>query len=46
MPDTFLTVIGSLSINAAKIIAHKGILVVMIEASPGEVMLTPKINEP
>ena len=32
--------------NAASTIAHNGMLVVIIEASPGDVRLTPKIKLP
>ncbi len=46
MPSTFFPVMGSFRMNAAKIIAQRGMLVVMMEASPGDVRLTPKMKHP
>ena len=46
MPSTFFAVIGSLRKIAARIIAHNGMLVVMIEAFTGEVMPTPRMKLP
>lgn len=42
-PATLRVVIGSLSMMAAKIMAHSGMLVVMIDASAGDVSPTPNI---
>ena len=46
MPSTFLAVIGSRRKKAASSMAHSGMLVVMIDASAGEVIPTPKMKQP
>lgn len=46
MPSTFLPVIGSFRMKAASNMAHSGMLVVMMEASAGELRLTPKMKHP
>lgn len=45
-PNAFFLVIGSFSIIAASIITKIGTAVAMIEASTGDVMLSPQINKP
>ena len=46
MPRSFLPVIGSRRKTAARTMASSGMLVVMIEASTGEVSPTPKMKHP
>lgn len=44
MPGTFLPVIGSFRMKTASSMVHSGMLVVMIDASAGELRLTPKMK--
>ena len=46
IPATFFPVTGSRRNTAARSIAHKGILVVIIDASAGDDSLTPKMKLP
>ena len=46
MPPAFFSVIGSLSITHASTITHIGMVVVITDASPGEVSPTPKRKHP
>lgn len=46
MPPIFFPVMGSRSMSHASSITHIGIVVVTIDASPGEVSPTPKIKHP